>query len=142
MDNNTICIGVMGYSGQKFDIEKARVMLNQAFDLFAFQHKGSQFAIVSGYTNLGIPAIAYEIAVERGWTTVGVACAKAKEYDVFPCDEVCIVGENWGDESPTFLNMCQVFVRIGGGKQSRREIAQAKADGKFVYEFDLEALPA
>ena len=137
---NTVYIGAMGYSGQKFDIEKARIMINQAFDLFETQYADRKLAVVSGYTNLGIPALAYEEATKRGWITVGVACDKANEYEVYPCDEVQIVGDNWGDESASFLVMCHVFVRVGGGKQSMRETAQAKADGKFVYEFELEPL--
>lgn len=133
-----IYVGVMGYSGQKFDATKAQDMLCKAFDAIEKDHQHDNIWVVSGYTNLGIPALAYKEAIRRNWQTMGIACKLASSYAVFPCDEVKLVGENWGDESPTFLAQCQVFVRVGGGKQSHREIEQAKADGKKVYEFELK----
>lgn len=136
-------VGVMGYSGAKFDINRAKYLIATAFDLVAENNPGRQIIIVSGYTNLGIPALAYAESIKRGWKTVGVACARANDADseVFPCDDVYIVGEEWGDESPTFLNMCHAFIRVGGGKQSLRETAQAKAEGKTVLEYELPILP-
>lgn len=135
-----VFVGIMGYSGQKFDIDRAKQLLCEAFSLIEEKYPNRQIAVVSGYTNLGIPALAYAEATKRGWETIGVACSKAKEYEVFPCNKVYIVGENWGDESPVFLDMCKVFVRVGGGGQSLRECAQAKEDGKTVYEYELEAI--
>lgn len=134
-----IYVGVMGYSSQKFDTDKAWNLLGQAFDDIQRKHFGYEIWIVSGYTWMGIPALAYHQAKNRHWMTMGIACKKANEYEVFPCDDVVIVGEDWGDESPTFLAQCQIFVRVGGGKQSHREIEQAKADGKITYEYELEA---
>ena len=136
-----IYVGVMGYSSQKFDIDKAWNMLSQAFDDIRKKYSDFEIWIVSGYTWMGIPALAYGQAKRRHWMTMGIACEKAADYKVFPCDNVLIVGENWGDESPTFLAQCQIFVRVGGGNQSHREIEQAKADRKPVYEYELEALP-
>lgn len=133
-------IGVMGYSSQKFNVEEARRLISKSFDELSKECQDCEISVVSGYTKLGIPALAYEEAVRRGWGTVGVACEKANDYEVFPCDEIYIVGKNWGDESPFFLNKCHVFVRIGGGKQSHREAEQAKAMGKQVFEYELEAL--
>jgi len=134
-----IYVGVMGYSSQKFDTDNAWNLLGQAFDDIQKNYRGFEIWIVSEYTWMGIPALAYHQAKDRGWMTMGIACKKANEYKVFPCDDVVIVGENWGDESPTFLAQCEIFVRVGGGKQSLHEIEQAKAEGKKVYEYELEA---
>lgn len=142
MPNPKYYVGVMGYSGQKFDTARALEYLQEAFDKIAADAEDREIVIVSGYTNLGIPALAYKEAADRGWKTAGVACSKATEYECFECDEVYTVGDNWGDESPTFLDMCEIFVRVGGGGQSRRETASAIADGKIVLEYDLAALPA
>lgn len=142
MDKKQVRVGVMGYSGQKFDINKANESLKSAFDIIEDMFPESEIIVVSGYTNLGVPALAYAEAVKRGWKTAGVACNQAKEYPVFPCDEVTLVGENWGDESPTFLKTSDLFVRVGGGGQSKRETAAAIAAGKTVYEYELEALPS
>ena len=139
---NRLRIGIMGYSGQLFDVEKAKQNLNQAFDLIGLLTPPLfKIEVVSGLTYLGIPGIAYDLAVERGWDTIGIACAKAQDYRVFPCNKSIIVGKKWGQESPTFLRYCDIFIRVGGGNQTMDETAAAKAMGKKVLEFDLESLP-
>uniref|UniRef100_A0A832H5X4 Uncharacterized protein n=1 Tax=Oscillatoriales cyanobacterium SpSt-402 TaxID=2282168 RepID=A0A832H5X4_9CYAN len=127
-------VGVVGYSGQAFDPDLGRVLVRKAFD--ALPHRNS-IEIVSGLTRLGIPAIAYEEAVKRGWKTVGIACSKAFDYDCFPVDETIIIGTDWGDESQAFLNSVDWLIRIGGGKQSHEEARLAKMQGKPLLEFEL-----
>ena len=71
---NTLRIGVVGYSGQKFDEDEARRLLESALDDAVSEHPGAQrIVVVSGLTDLGIPALAYRIATARGWQTAGVA---------------------------------------------------------------------
>lgn len=127
-------VGIIGYSGQGFDHDTGRVLVRRAFDALP---KRQPIEIVSGLTRLGIPAIAYEEAVKRGWKTVGIACSKAFEYECFPVDETIIVGDEWGDESQTFVNSVDWLIRIGGGKQSHEEARLAKLHGKKLLEFDL-----
>lgn len=138
-----VFVGAMGYSDKKFDKEEARKYINQAFDRIQYVNDDprTKFALVSGYTYLGVPGIAYEEAVKRGWKTVGVACSQAKNYQCYPTNLVFIIGNKWGQESPTFLNMCTTFLRVGGGDQSMRETSVAKDAGKMVYEYDLPILP-
>ena len=133
-------IGVVGYSGQKFDEEKAKVILSEVYDKIDSQYGDKKKVIISGLTDLGIPALAYREAVSRGWKTVGIACSKATDYDCFPVDESEIVGEDWGEESETFVNRLEVLVRVGGGNQSMRETAEVKAKGKPVFEYELPAI--
>lgn len=132
-------IGVVGYSAQRFDETEACQALDRLFDQASDGRR--DVTVVSGLTDLGIPALAYRIAAQRGWRTSGIACSKATDYDCFPVNEKKIVGTNWGDESETFLRECDVIVRVGGGEQSFAEAAQFKARGGVVYEFDLAALP-
>lgn len=122
----TYRIGVVGYSGQKFDTDKARQLIATGIDaLLSMQYDlPVTVEIVSGLTDLGVPAIAYRYAVEQGYRTVGVAAKKAANYDLFPVDEKILVGENWGDESPTFLAKIDAMLKVGGGKQSEREFAE------------------
>ena len=136
-------IGVVGYSGQKFNEEEAKRLLNEGLDAaLADNPTATSINLVSGLTDVGIPALAYRIAAERGWETTGVACAKAKEYDCFAVTTQTIVGDNWGDESKTFLAACDVIVRVGGGRQSLAEVAEFAQNGGKVYEFDLVAIPS
>jgi hypothetical protein len=133
-------IGITGYSAQKFDNSEAQRMLREAYDKIHADYPDREKYIVSGLTDLGIPALAYREAVARGWKTVGIACSKASEYACFPVDEKIIEGNDWGQESPRFLDTLEVLVRIGGGGQARRETAEAKVRGKPVIEYDLPAL--
>ena len=96
-------IGIVGYSGTKFDQSKGQSLVVEAFDDLETRF-GKDLTIVSGLTMLGIPAMAYKEASKRGFKTVGIACKKAKNYECFECDEIIIVGNKWGDESETFLN--------------------------------------
>lgn len=89
---------------------------------------------------MGIPALAYREAVKKGWKTVGIACEKAKEYDLFDVDEKHIVGKEWGDESESFLDMIDMMIKVGGGKQSKEEAEKAKKMGKLVFEYELELI--
>ena len=141
MEKKTIYIGLAGYSGQKFDVAEATRLIKAAFDQISALFPDRPIALVSGLTNLGIPALGYALATERGWYTIGVACAKAKDYECYPCTETHIVGTDWGHESQTFLDMCQIFIRVGGGDQTITEITKAKEMGKPVIEHCLAALP-
>ena len=126
-------IGVVGYSGQKFDEEEAKKLIEQGLDLFEADMNDE---LVSGLTDLGIPALAYRAAEDRKMRTVGIACDKAGDYDVYPCDRVMIEGKDWGDESPHFLGYITHMIKIGGGKQSEAEYNKF---GGFKADFPLQA---
>ena len=128
-------IGVVGYSGAKFDEKIANALLAIAFDI-AGEDK-EDCAIVSGLTDIGIPALAYRMAKKMGWKTIGLTAKEAKQYKCFPVDEEIIEGEKFGDESEKFIEYIDCFIRIGGGKQSLKEVEMAKEKGMPVYEYDL-----
>lgn len=130
-------IGVVGYSTQEFNQDDAKIFIESAFDGIQEKYPNYKMIVVSGLTNLGIPALAYAEAVKRGWKTIGIACKKAVEYDLFPVDSKIIIGDEWGQESETFLNNIDVLVRVGGGKQSLKETSAFKSIGKPVIEFEL-----
>lgn len=130
-------IGVVGYSGGKFDEKIAKALLAIAFDVVEENHKDDDYMIVSGYTDMGIPALAYRMAEKREWKTMGIACEKYKENPCYDVDKVIIEGEDWGAESETFLDNIDVFIRVGGGKQSMEETEEAKKRKIPVYEYDL-----
>ena len=130
-------IGVVGYSAKKFDQKEAEKILNTAFAIIEKINGNDDYMVVSGLTNIGIPAIAYRLANSRGWKTSGIACKKAEEYDCFPVDEKRIIGEEWGDESKSFIHEIDCFVRVGGGEQSKKEAKMAKERDIKVYEYEL-----
>lgn len=132
-------IGVVGYSDPKFSIPQAIKYLREAFNLIEKEYPNVPKEVVSGLTDLGIPGLAYREAVRRGWRTAGIACKLAANYKCFPVNDRRIIGNNWGDESPIFLKSIDIMVKVGGGKQSVREAAEARARGKQVIAFNLRA---
>jgi len=132
-----INVGVVGYSGAKFDENIAKALLAIALDIVEEEMDGKEFALVSGYTDIGIPALAYRLADKRDWKTVGFSAEEAKEYDGYNVDEEIFEGKNFGDESKKFIEYIHCLVRIGGGKQSFKEVEMAKAKSIPVFEFDL-----
>jgi hypothetical protein len=128
-------IGVVGYSGAKFNEDIAKALLAIAFDII--DEEFNDIEIVSGLTDIGIPGLAYRMADKRGWKTVGLSAKEAKEYDCYDVDEEIIIGENFGDESEEFIKTIDALIRIGGGKQSLDETEKAKEKGISVYEYDL-----
>jgi len=121
-------IGVVGYSGRKFDEAVARAELSRIFseEMETREADPARIEVVSGLTNLGVPKIAYEVATEMGMKTVGISASRALtcEAGTFPVDKQIIVGQNYGDESEEFIGYIDVLVRIGGGKQSMAEAAR------------------
>lgn len=112
-------VGFVGYSGTKFDENKAKKVIKLIFD--KLEPYKNQIEIVSGLTNMGIPKLVYEEAVNREMKTVGIACEKAYENECFEVDKKIIKGNEWGDESNTFLRYIDVLIKLGGGKQSIKE---------------------
>ena len=144
MENSRLRVGVVGYCPPtKFDEIEARRMLAESYCRIESDFPGKDITVVSGLTNLGVLKLAYEEAKSRGWKTAGVACKKAYDFieNWFPVDEKpVIVGDNWGDESRTFVKSIDVLVRIGNGKQSLKEAELAKLQKKRTYEYDLAAI--
>ena len=128
-------IGVVGYSGQKFDESKARAILREA--LFKRYLEHLECAVVTGLTDLGIPALAYREADKLGMILVGIACKKAMDYKCYDVHKKIIVGDDWGDESETFLANIDELLKVGGGKQSIAEFAKFTGPKE---EFELETL--
>ena len=130
-------IGVVGYSGGKFDEDIAKALLAIALDVVEENHDAKEYTLVSGYSDMGIPALAYRMAEKRGWKTMGIACKQAFDNPLYDVDDFIIEGDEWGDESEKFLKNIDLLIRVGGGKQSLEETERAKNKNLPVYEFDL-----
>jgi hypothetical protein len=146
MNDTVISVGIVGYCAPMFDHDLAREYLKTEFDQLAKEQQAglgkvcfvsifftsfdslSQVKIVSGLTTAGVLGIAYTLAKEYNFITVGIAPKEALKYELFDVDEQIIVGEKFGEESQTFLQSLSRIIRIGGGPQSHNEIAMAKED--------------
>ncbi|MEM6929299.1 MAG: hypothetical protein AAF602_20340 [Myxococcota bacterium] len=87
---------------------------------------------VSGATDYGVPAVAYEVAERLGILRIGVTAHEALEYDLARLDHLTVVGLRFGDESEAFVELCDEIWMFGGGSQSRDEVCRASALGKSV----------
>jgi len=135
--NKKFKVGIVGFSDSVFNKKKAKEIVENAFDEIAEKKSDYDIVIVSGLTNMGIPALAYQEAKKRNWKTVGISAEEAKEYDLFPCDTVLYKGEKFGDESDYFLNYIDLLIKIGGGKQSIAEFKKAKKMGIKTKKYNL-----
>lgn len=135
-------VGVVGYSDKKFNKVNAWNLLKKGFEQIQSDNNVNKLMVISGLTDLGIPSLAYYIARQNDWNIGGIAPAVALEYKWFPMsndgDELLIVGEDWGDETPIFLDRIDILLRVGGGVQALYETQLANKRGMKVYEYDLE----
>lgn len=118
-------IGVVGFSHENINHDLARTLLRQSFHQLMQRHPHDKpIEIVSGLTNIGIPKIAYEIADELGFITVGISAERALHVKcgIYYVDKQMIEGKEFGDESRVFIDYIDYLIRVGGGKQSHREV--------------------
>lgn len=141
----TIKYGIVGFSIDQFDKKVARQILLDLFQSIKEKHPYDEIEIVSGYTNSGVPKIAYELADLFGFTTVGYSAKQAMSVKsgVYPVDKVILIGELFGDESNDFVQYIDALIRIGGGPQSRHETALFKLKNEanpdaILIEYELE----
>lgn len=144
--NKTLKIGIVGFSRNAFDQKAARLILKEQFAFLKNKHADKSIEIVSGYTNMGVPKISYELADEFGFITVGFSANQALNVKtgVYPVQKVILHGERFGDESEKFIQYIDGLIRVGGGPQSRRETALFKERHKdknldrLVKEFEVD----
>lgn len=118
-------IGVVGFSQHNIDEDLARNILSKSFQQLIERHPHHvPIEIVSGLTNIGIPRIAYQIADELGFITIGISAERAKQVrcGVYPVHRRIIEGKEFGDESLIFIDYIDCLIRVGGGKQSHHEV--------------------
>ena len=146
MEKSTLKYGIVGFSRNQFDKKSAYELLNELFKEIQAKHPEKIIEIVSGYTNSGVPKTAYELADKYGFFTVGFSANQALKVrsGVYPVKKVILVGEKFGDESDAFVNYIDGLIRIGGGKQSRRETEMFKELNagrpleKLIKEHEIE----
>ena len=131
-----------GYSGSEY--EDPAAMLKHAVRILD-AHDPAKILVNIGATEVGIGAV-YEIAKQKGFTTMGIVSTLARDQDatLSPCvDYVFFVPDStWGGQlsatnelSPTSRAIVEAstsFVAIGGGEVAKDELLAARAAGKSV----------
>ncbi|EAY28001.1 hypothetical protein [Microscilla marina] len=126
--SETLSIGVVGFSRNQFDKKTAAEKLEKIITQIIANHPNKNYELVSGFTNMGVPQLAYVLADRLGMDTVGFSASQAFRVraGVYPVKKQIIVGEKFGDESNAFVQYIDSLVRIGGGPQSRHEVTLFK----------------
>lgn len=130
MSRRALKIGVVGFSRNQFDQNRARDILNEEFRLLKEKLEGGRVVeIVSGYTNMGVPKLAYQLAENYEFTKVGFSAQQAFRVNagLYHVDKEVVVGEQFGDESAAFVAYIDGLIRVGGGRQSRHEVKLFRA---------------
>lgn len=130
-----IKIGVVGFSRNAFDKQKAYEFLDQEFSKLAAKYTDpSTVEIVSGYTKMGVPEIAYTLADKYGFRKVGFSARQALRVKCGLCqvDKEILIGERFGDESQDFVKYINGLIRIGGGPQSQKEVDLFKVRNRHL----------
>lgn len=131
-----------GYSGAGY--EDPATMLDQAARVLD-AHDPAATIVNIGATAQGIGAV-YELARRRGFATIGIVSARARDEQVplSPCvDQVFFVRDaTWGGRLPgstrlaptsaAIVSVSREIVAIGGGDIARDELLEARRRGKPV----------
>lgn len=125
-DNETLKIGIVGFSKECFDKSEAQMNLEECIEAMIKIHKPKKVSIVSGLTFTGVPKLSYEYGKIKSYKTVGITAKRALNARIFPCDTIYVFGDKYGDESEKFIEYRDVLIRVGGGKQSRNEVEMLK----------------
>ncbi len=130
-------IGVVGFSGSWRHNARAdarEVVADTLREWLSDRRRESEGPIwcVSGATDLGVPALAYEAAHELDLCCVGVTAAAAMTYQLAKLDHLVPIGKKFGEESRVFVELCDEIWMFGGGPQSEAEIRLATSMNKPV----------
>lgn len=137
---STFKIGIVGEIDFESEKDAARLLLRHAINMAIMEEGGGRpVEIVTGLVNEGIPALAFELALERKYKTAGISTEEAWDYEWLPVDQCVLDCLQWGEQRMLFRNYIHALVRIGGGKQPLEDVAAVRKTGKPVYEFDPEA---
>ena len=135
-------VGVMGFAGSwqratdtrdaaESARDAAKELMRRELTALKEQH-GESLVIASGATNAGTLQVAYQLCGELGIRSMGIAPHGVLAYDIAAMDYVLPFGERFGDESAVFILVCDEFLVLGGGRQTRRETIDAHRRGKPV----------
>ena len=146
MKKRTIKYGIVGFSRNLFDKTATHRILEELFQQIKAKHSDKEIEIVSGYTNSGVPKIAYELADRFRFTTVGFSAKQALTVrsGVYPVKKVVLIGQKFGDESDDFVKYIDGLIRVGGGPQSRKEVELfrqlhiGKPLGSLLREYEID----
>lgn len=131
-------IGFIGYCDTPFDKKKAQKIIEEIFTDIQ-RYVNEEIIIVSGASDCGVIGMIYHESEKYNYKTVGIMCKQGydKNNQLYPCDIIYAVGNNWGDESEAFINNIDLLYKIGGGEQSMKEKHMAKLKNISVLEYEL-----
>jgi hypothetical protein len=105
---SAVRIGITGEISETQIPEAKRVLSRALGRLY-----GSSIEIVAKLVDRGVSRAAYEVAQELEFRTAGVAPRVALDETCSLVDRREIVGEDWGQETETFINQVSIIICLG-----------------------------
>ena len=125
-DDNTLIVGVIG--SQETDVNEDVLfeliddLFDEIVDEFIVDGDFEQIAVASKALNSGIHKIAFKIAEERGFTTIGFVDNEDKTPS-YPTDEIVIMNDDDGD---FFIDYIDALIRIGSDGDTLATVEMAE----------------
>jgi len=130
------------HDGRAKDYEKrVRKIIRECYQKFskAAESSGTAMGIVSGWTDDGVNAVAYEVAKAFKWKVEGIACKEAMQNrPLYKCDETTVAGTHPGDEKSTLMKRVDMLVLISDNSDPEDPYEVVFNDfGGMKLRFDL-----
>jgi hypothetical protein len=137
-DDGTLVVGVIG--SRETDVnddvlfELIDDMFDEIVDEFIIDGDFEQIAIASKAIDSGVHKIAFKIAEERGFTTIGLVDGE-EEIPSYPTDEIVVATNDEDDDF--FIDYIDVLIRVGSDGDTSATTEMAEAEDIPIFEEDI-----
>lgn len=134
-------IGIIGYSNDAdFDEVEADIEIEEMLDevLSEFDDGTKSIVIVANGIDEGVAQVAYDIAYDRGYKTVGITPASLGDKERFETDDELVVGDEPGEDDDFFVDYVDVIIRIGDSEHGDTVSKMAMAEAADIPTIELD----
>lgn len=136
-DDTILYIGVVG--SQETDVSEDVLfeliddILDEIVDEFIVDGDFEEIALVAKPLDSGVRKVAFKIAEERGYTTIGLVNSD-EEVPSYPTDVIDI---DDGEDHDFFIDYIDVLIQIGSDSDTSEIVEMAEAEDIPVFEEDI-----
>ncbi len=128
----------MGPPSNEYNHGQVWQRLVGAFGDVVRDHFDRSIAVVGFGVDRELSGLAYHLAAENGWETLGIVFPGASQHPRFPVDHILTVNPRPDDICRFYLEACNVVIRIDGSDELRAAVSHFSLQpGHRVYEYEL-----